>query len=89
VVFGVYLMQDISGTTDINGARVAESNSIWTDRPMPYDSSGMNMLNRRELLFVAGALAAASCGGARSAADVQTPSSEKLATVTLAVTGMT
>jgi hypothetical protein len=47
------------------------------------------MLSRRELLVVAGALAAASCGGTRSAADVQTPSGDKLATVTLAVTGMT
>jgi hypothetical protein len=50
---------------------------------------GMNMLSRRELLVVAGAIAVVSCGGARSAADVPTPSSDTLATVTLAVTGMT
>jgi hypothetical protein len=48
-----------------------------------------NMLSRQKLLIVAAALAAASCGGARSVADVQTPPGDKLATVTLAVTGMT
>lgn len=47
------------------------------------------MPSRRELLIIVGALAAASCGAPRSATDVQTPSDPKLATVTLAVTGMT
>lgn len=66
------------------------ASEIVEDHPKLAGSPvGVNMLSRRELLIVAGALAAAFCGGARSAADVQTPSSDKLATVTLAVTGMT
>lgn len=47
------------------------------------------MLSRRDILMVVGALAAGSCARATRAADVAPPAGEQLATVTLAITGMT
>lgn len=47
------------------------------------------MLTRRDLLVVGGSLLAASCRRTVAARDARKPPAPKLATVTLAISGMT
>jgi hypothetical protein len=49
----------------------------------------MKMLSRRAVLILWCALAGVSCRGTLPARDAQPPAQSKLATVTLAISGMT